>query len=91
MKPNVAGALAYLLGFVTGVIFFLISKDKFVRFHALQSIMLFVGLTVLNYIPFLNVIAGIVALILWLVLMFKAYKGEKFKLPVIGDIAEKNA
>lgn len=91
MKPNVAGALTYLLGFVTGVIFFLISKDKFVRFHALQSIMLFVGLTVLNYIPFLNVIVGIVALILWLVLMFKAYQGEKFKLPVIGDIAEKNA
>jgi uncharacterized membrane protein len=99
LNQNVAGMLCYLVGWITGLIFFLIEKDnKFVRFHAMQSIITFGGLTmlfiVLGFIPFLGwmlfPILGILQLVLWILLMVKAYQGEQFKLPVIGDLAEKN-
>ena len=99
MNQNVAGLLCYLAGWITGLIFFLIEKEnRFVRFHAMQSIITFGSLTVifmiLGFIPFvgwvLMPILGIVQLVLWIVLMVKAYQGQLFKLPVIGDMAEKN-
>ncbi len=100
IKPNVAGLLAYLLGFITGLIFLLIEKNnKFVRFHALQSIatfgFIFVAQWILAFIPVLGpIVSGllsIAAVILWIVLMVKAYQGEKYKLPYLGDVAEKNS
>ena len=100
IKPNIAALLAYLLGFITGLVFILIEKNnKFVRFHAMQSIVTFGGLFVLQWIialvPILGaVVSGLVSLLavgLWVVLMVKAYQGEKFKLPWIGEIAEKNS
>ena len=100
LNQNVAAMLCYLAGWVTGLIFFLIEKDnKFVRFHAMQSIITFGGLTALfmfaAFIPVLGwmlfPILGIVQLVLWILLMVKAYQGEKFKLPVIGDLAEQNS
>lgn len=100
IKPNVAALLSYLLGFITGLIFLLIEKNnKFVRFHALQSIatfgFIFVAQWVIAFIPVLGpVISGllsITAVVLWVVLMVKAYQGEKYKLPWLGDLAEKNA
>ena len=100
IKPNVAALLSYLLGFVTGLIFLLIEKNnKFVRFHALQSIatfgFIFVIQWVISFVPVLGpIVSGllsIAAVILWIVLMVKAYQGEKYKLPWLGDIAEKNS
>jgi len=103
IKPNAAGLLCYLLGWVTGLIFFLIEKDnKFVRFHAMQSMVVFGGLTVLNIVLsmilslfriymelfFVFQLVGLAAVALWIILMIKAYQGEKFKLPIAGDIAE---
>jgi uncharacterized membrane protein len=97
INPTVAGLLCYLLGFVTGVIFLLIEKEnRFVRFHAMQSIFTFGFFFVLNmilhFIPFIGwifiPILGIVTMIVWILLMVKAYKGEYYKLPVIGDMAE---
>jgi uncharacterized membrane protein len=99
MNQNVAGLLCYLAGWITGLIFFLIEKEnRFVRFHAMQSIITFGSLTVifmiLGFIPFvgwmLMPILAILQLILWIVLMDKAYQGQLFKLPMIGDMAEKN-
>ena len=99
MNQNVAGLLCYLAGWITGLIFFLIEKEnRFVRFHAMQSIITFGSLTVLfmvlGFIPILGwmvmPILGILQVILWIVLMVKAYQGELFKLPMIGEIAEKN-
>lgn len=110
LQPNLAGALAYVVGWITGVIFFLIEKNnKYVRFHALQSILFNVAIFILAiavwglslgvaFIPLLGLIIGGLAhlvlylgtFILWIVLMYKAYKGQTFKLPVIGEIAEKN-
>ena len=90
LEENIAGLLCYVAGWVTGLIFFLIEKDsKFVKFHAMQSIITFVAVVILAWIPVVNIIVGILALVLWILLMIKAYQGVKFKLPVIGDLAEK--
>lgn len=100
IKPNVAALLSYLLGFVTGLIFILIEKNnKFVRFHAMQSIVtfgfIFVAQWVIAFVPFLGpIVSGllsIAAVILWIVLMVKAFQGETYKLPWLGNIAEKNS
>jgi len=110
IEANVAALLSYVLGWVTGLIFFLIEKDnKFVKFHAMQSMVVFgalfvaqIGIGILLgafimmrlvfFIPLfslLNTLFILIALILWVILMIKAYQGEKFKLPLAGDIAEK--
>ncbi|MFH1458602.1 MAG: DUF4870 domain-containing protein [Candidatus Omnitrophota bacterium] len=98
MQPNVAALLSYLAGFITGIIFYVVEKEnKFVRFHAMQSIVTFGGLFILQmvlaFIPIIGWILipflSITSLILWIVLMIKAYQGENFKLPIAGDIAEK--
>ncbi len=97
IDENIEAALSYFLGFITGILFLLLEKDsKFVRFHAMQStivtLLLFVIVTVLGMIPLLWLIFPLIwmaELVLWLFLMYKAYQGELFKLPTIGDIAAK--
>jgi len=97
-NQNLKAALTYLLGFITGIIFILIEKeDQFVRFHAMQSIVIFGAIFVFNmaagFVPIFgalaNALVSIVTLVLWILLMIKAYQGEKYKLPIAGDIAEK--
>lgn len=97
LDENVAGALSYVLWWVTGLLFYLLEKDnKFVKFHAMQSIITFLActivITVARWIPvfgwMLSGLFGLLAFIVWLVLIIKAYQGEKFKLPIIGDLAE---
>jgi uncharacterized membrane protein len=97
MDANIAATLSYLVGFVTGVIFLLVEKEnKFVRFHAMQSTILFAGIVaidiLLQLVPILGALVVIFVVIpasaiLWLLLMFKAYQGEEFRLPLIGDMA----
>lgn len=97
MDENIEAALSYFLGFITGILFFVLEKDsKFVKFHAMQSIAVFVALFVINIVLTITIVGivllplvSILAFILWIVLMYKAYKGEKYKLPVVGDFAEK--
>ena len=94
---NVAAALSYLVGFVTGIIFLFVEKEnRFVRFHAMQSTLLFAGIVLLDIllqlVPLLGALVVVFIVIpasavLWLLLMFKAYQGEEFKLPVVGQIA----
>ena len=100
IKPNIAALLAYFLWFISGLVFLLIEKkNKFVRFHAMQSIVafgsLFVVLWVLGMLPVVGgLLSGVLYIFwvgLWVVLMVKAYQGEKFKLPWAGEIAEKNS
>jgi uncharacterized membrane protein len=97
LSQNIAALLSYLLGFVTGIIFLLIEKDnRFVRFHAMQSLITFLALFIISFIagliPFigtmLSSLIGIIQFIVWIVLMYKAYKNEMFKLPITGDMAE---
>ena len=120
MEENVASALCYVLTWLTGLIFYFMEKEnKTVRFHAMQSILTFIPLTIIawilgwvgapkwsygggwygigSYDPGIPALVwaswGIWALtgILWIILVFKAYQGQKFKLPIVGDIAEKHA
>jgi uncharacterized membrane protein len=109
MAENVAGFLCYLVGWITGLIFFLVDKRPYVRFHAAQSIVVFGGLHILYFIfgAFLgfSLFAGgwsgfsfgwvlyglldLVSFILWILLMVKAYQGERFRVPIAADLAEK--
>ncbi len=100
LDANVAGLLCYLVGWISGLVFFLIEKEsRFVRFHAMQSILMSGSLMIISWvlgqIPFvgwiISILLALVQLALWITLMFKAFKGEWFKLPVIGDIAETQA
>jgi uncharacterized membrane protein len=100
ITENVAGMLCYLLGWVTGLIFFLIDKRPSVQFHARQSIVIFGALQIIQMIgifagfavwglhfllvPFI----GLVATVLWIVLMIKAYQGERFRVPIAADISD---
>ena len=114
LDENVAAALCYALGLLSGVAFLVIepfNKNKTIRFHAFQSIFFAIGYFVfwiilsifsailrslLNYtlwfIPnLLSLGVGLAFFGFWLFLMYKAYNREMFKIPVIGDIAEKQA
>ena len=97
LEDNIVGLLCYLVWPVSGIIFLILEKEnKFIRFHALQSIITIVALTIINFvlsfIPLigwmLSPLVWLLGVALWVVLMVKAYQNETFKLPVIGDICE---
>ena len=112
MADNLAAALCYVLGLLTGILFLVLepyNKNKLIRFHAFQSIFLNLALVVVDIgltivfsillrIPGLGFLAiiiwpvfGLGMLGLWLFMMYKAYNNEKFVLPIIGPLAEKQA
>jgi uncharacterized membrane protein len=110
LAPNIAAALAVFFSLIGGIAFLVLEKkDQFVRFHAMQSV-IFGGINVifwtvfsivgliLGFIPFINIIAGIIMLIVgpilglgflcvWVFHVFKAFSGEEFSLPWIGKMA----
>ncbi len=121
LSENAAATLSYVLGWLTGIIFYLIDRRPYVRFHAAQSIVTFGGLHIIRSIiavmfglgwmyggwgpwhhhgdlgamPFagfgvgvmLLMLIGFVTFVLWIVCMVKAYQGERFMVPIAGDIA----
>ena len=93
LDENVAGFLCYLLGFITGIVFLVVEKEsRFVKFHAKQSTITFLGLFVMTLlfggIPVIGTLILIFSLILWLVLMIKALQGKRYLLPIVGKMAE---
>jgi uncharacterized membrane protein len=104
LAENVAGLLCYVLGWLTGIIFILIDKRPFVRFHAAQSIVVFGALTVLRIgfgivmsiggvVGFglwalVSMVLGLLTVILWILLMIKAYQHELFRVPIAAPIAD---
>lgn len=108
LQENVAGLLCYVLGWITGLIFLLIDKRPFVRFHAAQSIAVFGGLSILYVVVGQMFVVGVAVggaagwgmgsllflvlrvggFILWILLMVKAYQGERYRLPLAGDFAD---
>jgi uncharacterized membrane protein len=101
LQENVAGVLCYVLGWVTGIIFLLIDKRPFVKFHAAQSIVVFGGLTLIRFaLVFMHgMFSGLLGFgifglltflgfILWVLLMVKAYQHQMFRLPIAADIAD---
>ncbi len=119
LDENIAALLAYIFGWVSGLIFFLIEKDsKLVRFHAMQSILFNVVVAIVCFIGWIvtfvlvlilaqladvmGTLAGLLATLIWLVIgigllvtfilcLVRAYQGKFFKLPFIGNMAEKIA
>ena len=97
LSPNVAGLLCYVALWVSGIVFLVIEKEnKFVRFHALQSIVTFGVLNViqavLSVIPFIGGffvwLVSVLIIVLWIILMIRAYSGVMWKLPWVGNWAE---
>jgi len=98
LDPKLAAVLAYLFGCVSGVVLLIVErKDDYVRFHAMQSTLTFLAVLiaglVLGSLPIvgwlLYRLASAGTFLLWLVLMFKAFTGERYKLPYVGEIAER--
>ncbi len=104
LAENLACALCYLAGLITGILFLVLApynQNKTIRFHAFQSIFLNVAWIIFwivlhMILPWgaaliLSPLIGLAGLFLWLFMMWKAYQNQKVKLPVIGDLAEKQA
>ncbi len=99
LDPNLAAALAYLGGALSGIVFLVLEKqNRYVRFHAMQSTITFLivliadlllmGLGVIGWVlnlPFIIAVVG-----LWIFLMFKAMNGVRYKLPYVGEWAEQH-
>lgn len=112
LPEGIAGALAYLT-FVPAVVFLLVepySKNRFVRFHSVQCLLLWVAALVTAaalklaslalfiipvagplFVVLISAVLGFGAFVIWLVLLVKAFQGETFKLPVLGEVAEQYA
>lgn len=109
VEPNVAAALSYILGIVTGIVFLVLEREnRFVRFHAAQSTVVSVFIIVagvavsmvtklLAFIPMFGWLVVLLltmgltfgTFVLWLLLMWRAYQGEEWELPVAGGMARK--
>ncbi len=96
LKKETAAALSYLLGPITGVIVLVLEKDEYIRFQAMQSIVVFISLFVLHWVlgitvilAFLLPLVSLVSFVLWLVLIYKALQGEKFQVPFLGKYVTK--
>ncbi|HKL83336.1 MAG TPA: DUF4870 domain-containing protein [Desulfobacter sp.] len=97
IDQNIEALLCYVLGWITGIVFLLLEKENlFVRFHAMQSLVVFLALFVLSLvlgaIPVLGLLTPIIFLltiVLWIIMMIKSFQGEMYKLPWAGDFAEK--
>jgi len=107
LEPNVAALLAYLFGWVGGLIFYLLEKDnKFIRFAAMQSILFNVAGIAIYFVLIIiteifaaatygfGAIFGLLIpvfwllfVVVWIMLMVKAYQNQEWELPVIGKIA----
>jgi uncharacterized membrane protein len=104
LQENVAGLLCYLLGWLTGIIFLLIDKRPFVRFHAAQSIVVFGALFIIRMIlsfgilgtglygfglwSMISMLVSLITLVAWIVLMIMAYQGKMFEVPIAAPLAK---
>ena len=107
LTDNMAGALAYvtIIPAIVFLVLEPYSMKRFIRFHSFQCIffavawtVLWIALSFIVHIPFLGwatillwPLVSLAGLIIWVILVLKAYQGQTFKLPVIGDMAEKQA
>ncbi len=95
---DIEAGLCYVLGWLSGIVFFLIERDnKYIQFHAAQSAVVFLGLLilqiVLGFIPIIGIITILITpftLVLWIFLMYKAFTGVKYRVPFVADFVDKN-
>lgn len=101
LSDNAAGALAYVT-IIPAIIFLIVepyNKNSYVRFHSWQSIFLGIAAFAINIvltaIPIIGWILipfiALAFLVIWVIVLIKALNGQRFKLPIIGNLAEKQA
>lgn len=110
LGKNVAGALSYLVGALTGVLFLVIDRRPFVRFHAMQSIVVTIAIIalsiafgifslILGAVPIVGWLVGLLlslgfsvaGFVLWIYLMYRAWQGDEWEVPVVGTYARRMA
>ena len=107
LSDTAAGALAYvtIIPAIIFLVMEPYNRNRFIRFHSFQClffaaalIILHIGLSIFTVVPFLalitfplHLLVSLGGFILWIVLLLKANQGQMWKLPVIGDLAEKQA
>lgn len=102
LEPNILAAIAYMIPLVMGMVIILTEKEnKFVRFHAFQSIIfglvwcgaaaIAVSLQLILIGYLLSPLITVIGVALWFFLMWKAYNHEEYQLPIIGKIAHDQA
>jgi uncharacterized membrane protein len=110
LGKNVAGALSYLVGALTGVLFLVIDRRPFVRFHAMQSIVVTIAIIalsialgifslILGAVPIFGWLVGLLlslafsvaGFVLWIYLMYRAWEGDEWEVPVVGAWARRMA
>jgi uncharacterized membrane protein len=117
LDENIAALLAYIMTWITGLVFFFIEKSsRLVRFHAMQAILLGATAAVVGLVLWFgwiilavggamisDVLPGLISLVFglllfvfwvgiaiaWIMCLIKAYQGQYFKLPLLGNFAEK--
>lgn len=109
LEPRIAATLAYVVWWLTGLLFLFIERrNRFVRFHAMQSTVglgslwlagvamwvlafatLLVNPTVFQVLLALDLAIWVAFVAAWGICLFKAYQGERWKLPLLGDFAER--
>jgi uncharacterized membrane protein len=107
LTDNVAGMLAYvtIIPAIVFLVMEPYNRNRFIRFHSFQCIFfcvamiaISIALSIFSLIPFIGLVLlpvhlliGIGAFAVWIILLLKANQGQMFKLPIIGDMAEKQA
>jgi uncharacterized membrane protein len=94
IPQGIAGLLAYFIPFFGGLFFLIIEKEnRLIRFHAVQSILLWIVFVVLSivflWIPVINILVGIFMLAVWLLSMYQALMERMYELPIIGGISKR--
>ncbi|WP_342305925.1 DUF4870 domain-containing protein [Methanolobus sp. ZRKC5] len=104
VSENIAGVIAYLFGLISGILLLVIEKDnKFVRFHAAQSTVLSIAIIIFSivimmvgWIPIIGWLIALLSIfvylaifVLWIFLMYKAFTGEMYRLPILANYADK--
>src|SRR6266576_7371614 len=95
LEPNAAGAVCYVFGFLSGILFLATEKkSRFVRFHAMQSTLAFLGLFVMQVLlgklgplAALSSLVWLIAVGVWAFMIYKAYSWQPYRLPLVGDVA----
>jgi uncharacterized membrane protein len=99
LEVNIAGLLCYLIPFLSGLLLLILEKNsRFVKFHAMQSVLtfgtLFAAYYIADLIPLIDglirFLIQVLGFVLWILLMVKAYGKEWYRLPVVGEMAEKH-
>ena len=107
MTYNVAGMLAYftIIPAIIFLVMEPYNRNRFIRFHAFQCLffavawtVLWIALSIFAHIPILGWLSiliwpliGLAGFVIWIILVIKANQGQMYKLPFIGDMAEKQA